>query len=804
MEKNSKKKYLAYRKNILENEYNFLNPEQRKAVFASSGPVLVLAGAGSGKTTTLINRIAYLIKYGDAYESEQIPLRVVEENIPELEKHARKGTTPPPQWLAVNTINPWNILAITFTNKAAGEIRSRIDNVLGDVGSGIWAYTFHSACARILRRDCWLLGYKPSFTIYDTDDTVRLIKDCMEFLSYSEKEFNPRDMAKLISEAKDKLFSPARMLQESGNDIRCEAAAHIYAIYQERLLLSNAMDFDDLIIQTVKLLKQSEATREYYCSKFTHILVDEYQDTNFAQYTLVNLLAKPHRNLCVVGDDDQSIYAFRGADVKNILDFEKDYPDARIFRLEQNYRSTSLILDAANAVIENNPVRKGKNLWTDREGGECIVLYEATDEQGEASFVAETIINNTAKGSTWGEHTVLYRMNAQSNAIEQAFRYNGVPYRIISGIRFFDRMEIRDMMSYLQVINNPADTLRLSRIVNTPARGIGEKSYSEALRAAQENNITPFEVLESARRYGLSERAATKMEGFAYIILSLFEKSAKLPLDEFYDEVMEKSGYRYALESKPTDENRTRLENILELKTNIVHYMRMADTPTLSGFLEEMSLITDIDSYDENADAVKLMTIHSAKGLEFPKTFIVGMEEGIFPGIRSTESENGMEEERRLAYVGITRAKDELFLSYASRRTLFGRTTANAPSRFIDEIPEKCIERKSQQKSGYYSDESRNNYRRSDYAVGSMDTLFKSGHDFKSQKAGISSAEHKSATAEHFAAGENVEHKRFGRGLVLSRTELSGDAVLLIKFDKDGEKKMMESFAGQFMKKIKK
>ncbi len=807
MDTELKNAYIKLRRSILEREYAFLNNKQREAVFAASGPLLVLAGAGSGKTTALINRIAYLIKYGNAYESDCVPEHITPEKIDELRAHLEGRVECAPErlsfLLADRPVKPWRILAITFTNKAAGEIKDRLRRVLADESDGIWAATFHSACVRILRRDCERIGYKPGFTIYDSEDSVRVIKDCMEKLGINVKEFIPKAVAEVISRAKDALLTPSAFLEANKGDSRLVTIAKIYRLYQSALFDANAFDFDDLIMQTVRLLQESDEARSFYNEKFSHILVDEYQDTNHAQYMLVSLLARPRDNLCVVGDDDQSIYGFRGATIDNILNFEKEFENARVIKLEQNYRSTSNILDAANAVIENNRNRKGKTLWTDRKGGDKIVVYEAEDEQAESAFVADTILKDISNGMSWASHTVLYRMNVQSNVIEQALRYKSIPYRIIGGMRFYDRAEVKDMMSYLQVILNPADTLRLARIVNTPARGIGEKTFGLVLKAAEELKITPFEAMKNADRINILERHAQNLKRFADMISELIEHSKLVPVDELYEELMDRSGYRDALIMKPNDDNRSRLENIMELKTNIVYYMKAADAPSLQGFLEETALLTDIDRYDENADAVTLMTIHSAKGLEFPVTFIVGLEDGLFPSMRSVETPAGMEEERRLAYVGITRAKDALYLTYTRHRMIFGRTSHNAVSRFIGELPSECIVLKGKRPvkayepgevpGGHRSETSREERQK-------RKTIPTSSWKSSDMLPNISASKIKpSEPGKRFNVGAEVTHSVFGDGIVLSRKDTAGDSLLEIRFEKYGVKRMMENYTRQFL-----
>ena len=702
--------FVQLRKKAMEKEFSYLNSEQQSCVFAANGPVLVLAGAGSGKTTALINRIACLVRFGCAYESDYVYPSLDGEALAALSDHV-SGKAPLSKEeladiVAVDPVRPWNILAITFTNKAAGELKERLEKFLGEGGTDIWASTFHSACVRILRREGERLGYKSGFTIYDADDSQRVIKEVMEDLHLDTKEMPPRSVAQIISNAKDKMMMPEDLMNSSKGDERVVLAARIYARYQKMLFEANALDFDDLILQTVKLFQTCDDVLLKYGNRFSHILVDEYQDTNHAQYMLVKLLASVHGNVCVVGDDDQSIYSFRGAKVENILNFKNEYKGTRIFRLERNYRSNANILDAANAVIRHNSNRMGKELWTEKGKGDPVTVYEAEDERAEAAYVTETIMKARQKGGAWSDNTVLYRMNAQSNAVEQSLRYRAIPYRIIGGTRFYDRAEVKDMMSYLQVISNPFDALRLARIVNSPARGIGATSLQKVTDAARVAGISLFEAMRRSDEIGgIPTKAVNAMKRFTDMIASLSALKNTMELDEFYEEVMERSGYRdnliANLEKDP--DNRNRLDNIAELKSNIVHYMEAAEEPSLQGFLEETSLLTDIDRFDEGADAVTLMTVHSSKGLEFPRVFIVGCEEALFPSSRSVDTREGIEEERRLAYVAITRAKENLFMTYASQRMLFGRTERNPVSRFIEELPAECIDR-HQRKKTYVSE----------------------------------------------------------------------------------------------------
>ena len=817
-----REEYLELRRAILKREYKHLNEKQREAVFAANGPLLILAGAGSGKTTVLINRIAYLIRYGNAYESDDFPSFIDDVELDELDAHLRGERVLAPErlahLLASKPVLPWRILAITFTNKAAGELRERLSAALSrEQADAVWASTFHSACVRMLRKDCERIGYRKGFTVYDADDQKRVYKEVLEALHISERTLTPRDAAAIISGAKDKLQTPeqfaAAVKAEAGkqpmHDKRMEMLIPVYQGYQRRLMEANAMDFDDLIMKTVELFETCPDVLEEYRRKFEYILVDEYQDTNQAQYRLVSLISNPRRNICVVGDDDQSIYRFRGATIENILGFEDEYKDARVIRLEQNYRSTSFILNAANAVIKNNSERKGKTLWTAREGGTPIVDYTAETEVEESRFVAETILKNAAKGQPWKKNTVLYRMNAQSNALELAFRKNGIPYRMIGGIRFFDRAEVKDMLAYLQVIANHADTLRLKRIINTPPRGIGQKSVTEAVAAAELAGVELFDIVRRANEFdGISKAAQASMLRLAEMISELSDMAGKRPLDELYDTLLDRCRYVEMLLEKPTDENKARLENIQELKTNIVHYMKEAEEPSLDGFLEEVALFTDIDRYDAEADAVTMMTIHSAKGLEFPNVFIVGMEEGIFPGMRSMEHKADMEEERRLAYVGITRARDTLNLSHAERHMLFGQTSHNCVSRFIDEIPDDCLvheggirPKNSEQRLAGMS--------RFDIGSEWFDGRVKVTQPSKRPVSRVQPAPRHETKPKpetepllDYLPGMQLQHSAFGKGTVVSVKPAAGDLLLEIDFEQSGKKRLMAKFAQKYMKQI--
>lgn len=796
-------RFVAARRRYILSQFNNLNPMQQEAVATTDGPLLLLAGAGSGKTTVLINRIANLVRFGRASDSIDVPDTVTEEDVvflESLQKPVSEFDTHRANYLcALDPAAPWSIMAITFTNKAANELKERLTNMLGPEGQDVWAMTFHSACCRILRRDIERLGYSKSFTIYDTSDSERVMKDVIKDMGLDEKTFPARYVLSVISREKDNMVSASEMLQrtESGNDYSMLHIARAYQKYQNRLKENNALDFDDIIFQTVILLQENDDVRTYYQRKFRYVLVDEYQDTNHMQYLLTSLLAGGHENICVVGDDDQSIYRFRGATIENILNFEKQYRGSRIIRLEQNYRSTQSILNAANAVIAHNIGRKGKRLWTANGQGKPITVYEATDEGAEANYVAGQIIT-ASKGKDFKDYAVLYRTNAQSNALEFAFKRNAIPYRVIGGMRFFDRAEIKDMLAYLCVINNRNDDLRLHRIINNPPRGLGPKSIETADRLAQAEGKSLYQVVSDPYSYGPLEKSAGKMLQFTVLIeemAQLLEDGASLP--EFYEEVMLRSGYIAMLESKPTEENKTKLENIRELKSSINAYMQNTDAPSLAGFLEEIALYTDLEQYDEGDDAVVMMTMHSAKGLEFPTVFLVGFEDGLFPGMRAIGDREEMEEERRLCYVAITRAKENLTITHAKQRMLYGRTNAALPSRFLREIPDDIVVKKG----GYQTAQTR-------YSdVGSFDTSTIYDTQPLRKKVSYQSAYSYNTTANsatylELNKGDMVQHTAFGKGMVLSVVKMGGDALLEIAFDQIGTKKLMAKTASAHLKKL--
>ncbi len=791
-------RFLAARRNYIAKQFDQLNSMQQEAVLTTQGPLLLLAGAGSGKTTVLINRIACIMRYGRGSDSPEVPLDVTEEDLAFLE-NLSEDPADHERWradhlCAVEPAAPWTILAITFTNKAANELKERLTNLLGPDAQDIWAMTFHSACCRILRRDIERMGYTRSFTIYDSSDSERLMKEIIKDMGLDDKTFPPRYVLGAISKEKDKMVSPQEMLDraERSGDIRVLHIARAYEKYQTKLKDNNALDFDDIIYVTVKLLMENPEVKQYYQKKFRYVMVDEYQDTNHMQYLLTSLLAGGYENICVVGDDDQSIYRFRGATIENILNFEKQYRSSRTIRLEQNYRSTQSILNAANAVIAHNLGRKGKRLWTANGEGDPITVYEASDEGSEANYVASRVIAGS-KGKDFKDYAVLYRTNAQSNAIEFAFKRNGIPYRVIGGTRFFDRAEIKDMLSYLCVINNRSDDLRLTRIINNPPRGLGAKTIETAQRLATAEGKSLYSIVCDPYSYGPLEKPAMKLMQFSAMIegmAQLLEDGMSLP--DFYDELLIRTGYVDMLNAKDTEENKTRLENVRELKSSIQAYIQNTDTPSLAGFLEEIALYTDLEQYNAGDDAVVMMTMHSAKGLEFPHVFLVGFEDGLFPGMRCIGDKEEMEEERRLCYVAITRAKKSLTICHARQRMLYGRTNAAMASRFLKEIPEDCIVKKGSYRVAQDTG----------YGYGSYSS-YSNPAPRKPVKSVIKPmpTETKASYLE-VNQGDMVIHAAFGRGMVLSVMKMGGDALLEIAFDDIGTKKLMAKTASAHMKKL--
>lgn len=806
--------FVALRKQIIENEFKRMNDMQKKAVFNTKGPLLILAGAGSGKTTVVVNRIANLVKFGDAYNSEWFERTPDDNDFINMQRYLAGDSSVYPEIsdiLSVKAVKPWQILAITFTNKAANELKERLSVMLGTGAEEIWASTFHSSCVRILRRDGERIGFSKHFTIYDTDDSKRVIKEVQKLLSIEDRFLSHKTILGEISRAKDSLISPEEYCENNQSDLRLSKIGECYKKYQKMLYEADAMDFDDIIVNTIKLFEECPEVLEYYQRRFRHIMVDEYQDTNYAQYKLTSMIADGYKNICVVGDDDQSIYRFRGATIENILKFEMRYDNAAVIRLEQNYRSTQNILDAANAVISNNSERKGKNLWTANGEGEKISWRTVNDETSEAKYIAKKITDKAADGYNFSDMAVLYRMNAMSNSIEHSLVRSGIPYRIIGGHKFYDRMEIKDAMAYLSVINNTADKVRLQRIINTPKRGIGGTTIGYASQIADTLGISLYDVLKTADEYEILKRSAGKLRQFTDMMDELIEFSETCELSEILAKVLEKTGYVESLKAEP-EKFDDRAANLDELGANLSRYKEENPDGTLGDFLEEVALMTDIDNYNSDADAVVLMTLHSAKGLEFPIVFVPGMEEGIFPGMQSMYVESEVEEERRLCYVGITRAKKELYLTNAKTRMMFGSTNYYRPSRFLDEIPENLLVHTNEtsfrdftsRDFGSQSSYSAQRSTKSEYQVShsSYSESTPTQDNAKKELNSFANRAKKPASSANFnfKTGDAVSHRVFGEGVIISTQPMGNDMLIEIAFQKVGTKKLMAKMAN--LKKI--
>jgi len=771
---------------VIEKNFKNLNQPQLEAVTTVLGPVLVLAGAGSGKTTVLVNRILCLIRYGNAYNDENLTLS--DHDTAAAEEYLSGETEEIPVLDLPGCAKPWEILAITFTNKAAGEMCERIGRVLGQDGEGVVAGTFHSVAARILRRHSDRLGFTSHFTIYDTDDQKRLVKGIMKDKDIDDKMLPVRTVGAEISQAKTEAVSPEEYLDINRVDPRKRLIGDIYAEYEARLKAANAMDFDDLLLNLCRLFEENADVLDYYQNRFKYILVDEYQDTNMVQYRIVKALAGKRENLCVVGDDDQSIYRFRGATIENILSFEKQYPAAKVIRLEENYRSSGNILNAANQVILNNKGRKGKTLWTQKGDGEKILVYSAADEQDEARYIADTILENVRNGQNFSSHAVLYRMNAQSNAVENAFARSGIKYRVIGGNRFYDRKEIKDAIAYLNVIANKNDRIRLMRIINEPKRGIGATSMEAVQEISDQLNIPIFEVMERAKEFPRLSRAEAKLREFCNLINDLEKLAEEVSVNELLIETLARSGYMAALLAAGNEEA-DRVDNLHELSSSVLKYQEDSEDPTLAGFLEEVALISDIDNYDADEDAVVMMTMHSAKGLEFDNVFIVGAEEGIFPGMMTIMAPpDEMEEERRLAYVAITRAKKVLHISHAQSRMIYGKTDRNPASRFLKEIPSTLVSRTASKLSGGNFVQFGYSSGKSAYSAGGLGS-FGGGNRFAAKP--LTQAQ----SGPGFSAGDQVRHPVFKEGIVLKATRMGSDTLLEIAFSGVGTKRIMANYA---------
>ncbi len=805
-------RYIQAKQSLFDKAYAALNERQREAVFTTEGPLLVLAGAGSGKTTVLVRRIAYIIRYGNAYHTDFVPPGLTEEHVAELESAVRLST-PEIEEILPEFIHdpcpPYRVLAITFTNKAAGEIKARLAEQFSDetLAKDIWSGTFHSICMRILRVHHDKIGYPQGFTIYDTDDTKKAVVAVMKRLNIDEKQFPPKAVVTAISHAKDSLLDPDEYENEAGADYRLSRIAAIYRGYAEDMARSGAMDFDDIIMQTVRLLREYPDVLAYYQKKFRYVCIDEYQDTNRAQFVLASLLSGGYRNLMVVGDDDQSIYKFRGATIENILSFDKVFEGATLIKLEQNYRSTKTILDAANRVIEKNQGRRGKTLWTAGDAGEPIVLRKAEDQMAESRSIVDTIRRRMdAGGHQFRDFAVLYRTNSQSAGIERALSRSTIPYRIVGGTRFNDRKEIRDAVAYLQLLCNNADRERLLRIINEPRRKIGDKTIALVSAIAEETNQSLFAVMEKADTYPALERAVSSLRVFTDLIHELTELRDTLPLPDLFDAVMERSGYLPMLRMGGEPE-REHIENIAELKSNIVEYVKnreeAGEIPTLPDFLEEYALVADVDKYDTEADAVVLMTIHSAKGLEFPIVFLPGMEDGIFPGMQNILGDSSdMEEERRLAYVAITRAKKQIYISHAKTRIWYGQTVANPLSRFVGEIPDELIHHEDLTALAAYGGfggapagtaagtpaTGRYERPRRPQPVRHTDRITVGQ---PTPEATVKARE----TLNTLSPGDRVAHATFGEGEILSVKPMGADKLIEVMFDTVGTKKLMGTYA---------
>ena len=812
MEKNLNARYLAAKRALFDKAYGDLNDKQREAVFTTEGPLLVLAGAGSGKTTVLVRRIAFIIRYGNAYFTDNVPRGVSEERVAALEKAIHLSVPEIMQILPefiYDPCPPYRMLAITFTNKAAGEIKNRLVAQFSDetIARDIWSGTFHSVCMRILRTYSDRVGFDKGFTIYDTDDTKKAITGVMKRLNIEEKQFTPKAVMAVISRAKDRLLSAEEFEAEAGSDYRMSRIAAIYRGYEEALRRSNAMDFDDIILHTVRLLRENPDVLSYYRRKFKYVCIDEYQDTNIAQFVLASLLSGGASNIMVVGDDDQSIYKFRGATIENILSFDKTFKDATVIKLEQNYRSTGTILDAANGVISHNLGRKGKSLWTAGGAGDKVVLRRCEDQMGEARSIVDTIRRMTQNdGRRYKDFAVLYRANSQSAGIERALQRSTIPYRVLGGTRFSDRKEIRDAVAYLQLLCNHADRERLLRIINEPKRKIGDKTLAAVAAIAAEQEISLFEVMDKADSYPALGRSAQTLMAFTAMIHRLTALMDTLPLPALFDEVMEQSGYRQMLVDGGEPE-RERLENIDELKSNLMEYVsnteNTGEIPSLTGFLEEYALVADVDKYDTEADAVVLMTIHSAKGLEFPVVFLPGMEDGIFPGMQTMSGgTEDMEEERRLAYVAITRAREQVIILHARTRLWYGQTVSNPLSRFVGEIPEECLAREDLTVEGMAKAMGGGTA-----APAAATATVNSYYERPRKKPPVhtdrltvgqpvpaaTAAARQSMTA--LEPGDRVLHPTFGEGDILSVKPMGADRLIEVTFDSVGTKKLMGTYA---------
>jgi len=789
--------YLKAKRALFDRYFDFLNDKQREAVYHVNGPLLILAGAGSGKTTVLVNRLAFLIRYGDAYLNNLVPTDADESTLREMENALTLSHEDLGEYLTKfrwNAPAPWQVMAITFTNKAAREIKARIGSIFGEESEEveeIKSGTFHSICVQILRRYGDRIGYDRSFTICDSDDSKKQIALCMKQLNIDEKLLAVKSVQNAISHAKDKLQGPEEYRAEAGRDVKYKQIADIYALYAEKLKSQNLVDFDDIIMQTVRLLQENEEVRTTLQNKYKYVSVDEYQDTNYAQLELTLLLSGKYRNIMVVGDDDQSIYKFRGAVIENILSFDKNYDDTAVIKLEENYRSTQTILNAANGIIVHNTGRKGKTLWTKGDEGDKIVVKRLGNQNDEGRYIADIVSGGVRGGRRFKDYAVLYRMNSQSRSIEQVFAKSGIPYRMLGGLRFFERMEVRDIIAYLALINNPNDDLHLRRIINTPRRGIGEKSLQIAEALAYEEGCPLLEFLRRAKRYpAISPSTANQMVAFVYMIDKLREAAQTMKPSELIELTVEDSGYTKMIAELPDlSERDDRTNNIGELISTARQYEEGTDEPSLSEFLEDVALVSDVDKYDETADAVVLMTIHSAKGLEFPCVFLPGMEENIFPSFQTIMNEDEIEEERRLAYVAVTRAKKNLYITHVRDRMLNGRTSANPLSRFVDEIPPELTEREDDIAGD-------TDYRQMRQRMQKQKPVNHFVNETARPSPALTMMKPKPASGSpKFEVGDTVRHMTFGEGIIMSSRPMGGDTMYEIAFEKVGTKKLMATYA---------
>ncbi len=788
-------RFKQVKRRLFDKLYDHLNDMQRQAVFTVRNPLLILAGAGSGKTTVLVNRIAYIINYGNSYYSDRVPDGLQESDVLRLENAEEQSKEEISELLreyADEPCPPWALLAITFTNKAAKEIKERLEKDIGEAISDVWTGTFHSVCLRMLRMHGDKIGLqKSNLTIYDTDDTKKLIAACLKELKLDEKAFQPKMVRNEISKCKDKLITPEGLLRDAENsngtpNIRIAKIATIYKLYQQKLEEANALDFDDIIVKAVELLRTSEETRAYYQRKFRYVCIDEYQDTNHAQFILASLLAGGYNNIMAVGDDDQSIYKFRGATIENILNFDRTFENVTTIKLEQNYRSTEYILNAANSVIRNNQGRKGKELWTDRKGGEPIIVRKCENQTDEAKYIINKIVELLIKEKRkYSDFAILCRMNVQSSTIENVFVKSGIPFRMLCGQRFYERKEVKDILSYLCLINNTTDDLRLKRIINEPKRKLGDTTVGAIEKVAAAEGCSMFEVMKNCRNYTALSQSYTRISDFVSLIENLRDIANTSSLDVLTEKTIDLSGYGNML-LMAGEAEKERLENVKQMISNAQEYVNNNPDGDLASYLEEVSLVADIDNYDKDADAVTIMTVHSAKGLEFPVVFLPGMEEGIFPGIQTSVFPEELEEERRLAYVAITRAKERLLLTHVRERLLFGQTQFNRLSRFIEEIPSEYITKELNETEKQALNNQKNAYRPKRQIAISKELLNKPKEPGRAEKT---------ANSIQLSVGDRVSHITFGQGTLLSAKPMGADVLYEIAFDRVGTKKLMATYA---------